>query len=298
MTEAAATDTPVLLSPTPLPPPLPSTATPVPCDPEVTYCIQGSHFLLQRPIVPPGKDAVDPTYRYGSTQKKTRQPHHGVEFYNPSSTPVFAAADGTVVYAGNDKETLFSPWPNFYGNLIVIEHRFDGLEQPVFTLYAHLSKIEVSAGETVSTSQKIGEVGMTGSALGSHLHFEVRVGENAYTATRNPELWLIPRSNADGRPCGALAGRIENTRGEPLRVNLRVQYYPEPTGVAAMAYDIETYAPEEQPVGADDIWLENFALSDLHAGQYRITFVYMGVLYERWVEVEEEQVTLVTFAVK
>ena len=104
----------------------------------------------------------------------------------------------------------------FYGNLVVIKHELSRQETsawpafptPVFTLYAHLSQISVEPGEVVSRGQQIGLVGMTGSALGNHLHFEVRLGENTYQAVSNPELWLAPGLAENGQQKGIIAGRV------------------------------------------------------------------------------------------
>ena len=74
-----------------------------------------------------------------------------------------------MIFAGLDSKPVYSPWSNYYGNLVVIEHP-GGL----YTLYAHLSKILVEQGQTVAAGDQIGEVGQTGVAIGSHLHFEVR----------------------------------------------------------------------------------------------------------------------------
>ena len=286
------------LPPSPTAPPLPS-STAIPCDPTITYCLEAGHFLLERPIALPGTITIDPTYPYGSTQNGTRQPHHGVEFYNASGTPVLAAADGVVVVAGDDKTTNFSPWPNFYGNLIVLEHHLPGISQPLFTLYGHLSKIEAQTGQNVRAGEEIGEVGASGSATGSHLHFEVRLGENDYDSNRNPVLWLKPLSGEDGNPFGLIVGRFVDDQGNPLYYpSLNIQYFPDRSGPQAAAYAVETYAPEKQPVRADDQWQENFALGDLPAGQYRISFIWENVLYERWIEAQPGKVTLVTFIIK
>src|ERR671912_1730936 len=126
-----------------------------PCDPvSVDFCITDGHFILQRPIQPPGNDLIDPIYGYGSTANGTRDPHHGVEFSNPNGTPVHAAAEGTVIFAGPDQEATYAPWGDFYGNLVVIEHTDD-----LFTLYAHLSRIDVRVEQKVLAGAKIGEVG-------------------------------------------------------------------------------------------------------------------------------------------
>ena len=87
--------------------------------------------------------------------------HEGIDIGAATGTPIYAAAGGTVIYAG---------WESGYGNLTVIDHG-NGLA----TAYGHQSKIAVSNGQTVSRGQLIGYVGSTGHSTGPHLHFEVRV---------------------------------------------------------------------------------------------------------------------------
>nr|MDQ2735062.1 M23 family metallopeptidase [Pseudomonadota bacterium] len=87
--------------------------------------------------------------------------HKGVDYGAPIGTPVRVIGDGVVEFAG---------WQNGYGNVIHIKHSND-----VETVYAHLSRIDVTKGEKVSQGSTIGAVGMTGWATGPHLHFEFKV---------------------------------------------------------------------------------------------------------------------------
>ena len=87
--------------------------------------------------------------------------HLGTDFAATTGTPARTVGDGVVEFAGVQ---------NGYGNVIFIKHR-SGHE----TVYAHLSKIMVERGESVSQGQTVGLVGSTGWATGPHLHFEVRV---------------------------------------------------------------------------------------------------------------------------
>ena len=92
---------------------------------------------------------------------KKRQWHEGFDIANYPGTPVVAAADGIV------KATK---WWSTYGNTVKIDHGF-GIE----TRYAHLKKIYVRPGQEVKRGQRIGCIGSTGRVTGPHLHYEVRV---------------------------------------------------------------------------------------------------------------------------
>jgi murein DD-endopeptidase MepM/ murein hydrolase activator NlpD len=91
--------------------------------------------------------------------------HLGVDYAGPIGTPVRTVADGVVEFAGVQ---------NGYGNVIYVLHR-PGPDGSHMTVYAHLSKINVHKGESVSQGQNIGLIGETGWATGPHLHFEYRV---------------------------------------------------------------------------------------------------------------------------
>lgn len=275
------------LPPTPLPSSTPTQETP--CDPFRTdFCVTEGHFILQRPIHAPGNDPVDTSYPYGSTANGTRDPHHGVEFSNPRGTPVYAAAEGTVLFADADTEAIYSPWPNYYGNLVVIQH-----SDELFTLYAHLSRVDVKAGQKVFVGEKIGEVGRTGVAIGSHLHFEVRQGHvQDYFATQNPELWLIPAKDAGGTSLGTLKISVVDQNHRLIQyAKFTIQYHPEKNGPLAKTYYGTTYAPDMLNGN------ENAALSELPAGHYRIAVEVNGKVSERWVEVESGKLTQVVFVV-
>lgn len=274
---------------TPIPVLLISTITPVACDPfTVDFCITDGHFILQRPVKPPANDSVDSTYRYGSTANGTREPHRGVEFVNKSGTPVYAAADGEVIFAGPDEEAIYSSWKNYYGNLVVIKHT-DGL----FTLYAHLSEINVEASQEVLAGDKLGEVGRTGVAIGSHLHFEVRRGDvQDHSATQNPELWVAPGKDENGKLFGTLMISIVDQDFDFQYIEFTIDYHPDRTQPQVKSYYVVTY-DRSMMIGN-----ENAALGDLPSGDYRIALNHNGQLYERWVEVESGKLTQVVFVVK
>ena len=261
-----------------------------PCDPfTVDFCITEGHFILQRPIQPPASDLIDPFYRYGSTADGTRDPHHGVEFANASGTPVYAAADGTVLFAGPDVEAIYAPWGNFYGNVVVIEH-----QSQIFSLYAHLSAIDITVGQNVSAGDKIGEVGRTGGAIGSHLHFEVRQGDvEDYFSAQNPELWLVPARDESGNLNGALTIAVVDGDGHLMKnANFTIAYHSDPSQSPLRFYYATSYSTDLL-TGE-----ENMAIGELSAGLYRIVVEMNGQVLERWVEVESGKLTQVVFVVK
>jgi hypothetical protein len=267
------------------------TPMPTPCGPNL--CIFSNVFPFSRPIAPPGTDSVEVSYRFGSTANGTRDPHHGVEFLNPFGTPVVAAADGDVVVAGDDRKVFYGPYSYFYGNLVVLEHHLAGVDQPVFTLYGHLSKILVQGGQHVQRGQQVGLVGMSGVATGSHLHFEVRLGENSYASSRNPELWLQPHQNQNHFSNGALAGRIRDAQGNPLAVqNIVVERIADGTQSPFYRAFVGTY--EEKGLLGQPPWDEDFGLGDLPPGQYKVSFVQYG-FQQYQVQVLPGQLTLITF---
>lgn len=90
-----------------------------------------------------------------------RSPHAGVDFPAAAGTPVFASQSGKVMLA----EDLY-----YSGNTVVIDHGFG-----IFTMYCHLSKIGVTAGEMVKVGEELGKVGATGRVTGPHLHWGLTI---------------------------------------------------------------------------------------------------------------------------
>lgn len=95
--------------------------------------------------------------------------HRGVDINAPYGTPLYAAADGQVIYVNK------SGWGGGYGLYVVISHG-----NGIYTLYAHGSSVpgNINVGTTVTTDTVILYSGATGAAEGAHLHFEVWEGRN------------------------------------------------------------------------------------------------------------------------
>ena len=240
---------------TPTASPAPPTFTPPAPPPPV----EGEHLFWQRPVPADGPTWTDKTYPYGSTRGGRLRPHHGVEFVVPPGTPVLAVADATVLVAGDDSQTAYGPQTNFYGNLVVLE--MAGAESvPIFALYGHLSAVSVAVGQVVAAGEVLGLSGASGVADGPHLHLEARVGENSYTTTRNPLLWLEPLPGT-----GVVAGRVVGPSGELLHeapvALLRVDGLAPYTATTSYA----TSSPN-----ADGRLGENFVMDDVEPGFYEV----------------------------
>ncbi len=127
------------------------------------------------------------TQYFGTTPFSTANPqvysghgHDGVDIAAPIGTPVHAALAGTVLATGNTDIVHDSSGRRCYsfGKWVMLIHG-DGIN----TMYAHLSEIDVQAGQSVTTGQVIGLSGMTGYATGPHLHFGVYASEGTKIMT-------------------------------------------------------------------------------------------------------------------
>ena len=100
---------------------------------------------------------------YGS--KTNGKVNDGINVAVPEGTPIKAAEDGVVAYAGNELKT--------YGNLVLIRH-----SNGYVTAYAHASEILVKRDEPIKRGQVIAKSGQTGNVSAPQLHFEIRKGSS------------------------------------------------------------------------------------------------------------------------
>jgi murein DD-endopeptidase MepM/ murein hydrolase activator NlpD len=242
------------------------------------------HFYFSRPVPSGEVNWPHARYRYGSTYFGQESIHTGVDLGARRSTPVVAAAPGEVVWTGYG---LYRGLPNPndpYGLAIAIRHDFGYDHQPLYTVYAHLESSVVWRGQRVQEGEAIGTVGDTGHASGPHLHFEVRLGENYYFSTLNPELWIVPPEG-----WGVLVGRVLDAYGRPLAEH-RLDVISVDTG---QRWEVWTYALGT--VHADPVYNENFVLGDLPAGPYEIRTLYFGRLHTAWMFLVPGQTNLSVF---
>ncbi|MEO6714169.1 MAG: M23 family metallopeptidase [Mycobacteriales bacterium] len=129
----------------------------------------GSQWKAARWVRPAGgRFTSGYKYRWGRM-------HKGIDLASSTGTPIYAASDGVVTFAGA---------AGGYGRLVTIRHAGG-----YTTAYGHMSKIKVSTGERVKAGEIIALVGSAGHSTGPHLHFEVRTGGG----TINPVPFLAKR---------------------------------------------------------------------------------------------------------
>jgi murein DD-endopeptidase MepM/ murein hydrolase activator NlpD len=238
---------------------------PPPYDPPLALRPE-DHFYFARPIPSGEVNWPNPTYRYGNTFFTDTTVHTGVDLGADQGADVLAAGSGEVVWVGYGLYRGYEDPNDPYGLAIAIRHDFGHKGKQLYTIYAHLEDTAVWLGQRVQTGDKIGSVGITGHTTGPHLHFEVRLGDNDYYATRNPELWMVPPEG-----WAVLAGRVTNSYGHYM-----MEQMVEITSlVDGQTWTVKTY--KHSAINVDDIYKENFVISDLPSGPYEININYYGV---------------------
>jgi len=160
--------------------------------------------LLRQPVIavpsrhPTNAGYVSSNFGWRHHPVLGRRKHHGgIDIAAPEGTPVYATADGFVGRADYSRS---------YGNVIYLDHGSD-LE----TRYAHLSDLNVRAGQRVKKGDLIGFVGSTGRSTGPHLHYEVRVdgvavNPNPYMKGERADI-MLAEYDAHDEPSAGIEGR-------------------------------------------------------------------------------------------
>ena len=241
------------------------------------------HFYFARPIAADEVNWPLWDYRYGGTFFENVV-HTGVDIPAPQGTPVLAAGSGKVIQAGYGVYRGYADPKDPYGLAVVIHHDFGYQGQALYTIYGHLDQVDVAKGQYVMVGQELGLVGQTGRVTGPHLHFEVRVGQNDYFSTRNPELWLVPPQG-----WGILVGRLTDSLGELIdKQEVLVKSLSSGQSWLAKSYALES-------VNSDSYYQENLVLGDLPAGVYEIRLPYIGINYSMDFQILPGEVNYFTF---
>ena len=242
------------------------------------------HYWFRRPVEANANNAGLFFYSYGSDGPDKENPwriHHGIDFPNAIGETARAAADGIVLHGAGDG---FFQNTASYGNAVFIQHDFGYDGQPLYTLYAHLSRALVRSGERVSAGDVIGLIGETGNVSGPHVHFEVRMGGDRYRDTYNPLLWMVPYVGH-----GVIAGRVVDEEGhfiEDAEVTVRnwATGLLLETSPTVTTYVFNNTGSDVQP---DPRWNENFVVPDVPVGKYELITTIDGVRIAEVVEVLE-----------
>ncbi len=138
------------------------------------YLMKQASFLASTPSIWPSRGWVTSTYGQRiSPFTGNPQMHKGLDIANRIGTPIVASADGIVVAAGPD--------PGL-GMMVVMSHGYG-----IKTVYGHLDKVLVHAGQKVKRGLEIATMGNTGRSTGPHLHYEVSMNGVAV----NPSRYII-----------------------------------------------------------------------------------------------------------
>ncbi|OGO25909.1 MAG: hypothetical protein A2136_11230 [Chloroflexi bacterium RBG_16_54_11] len=241
------------------------------------------HFYFASPIAANEINIPVEDYRYGGVFFENVV-HTGVDIPAPKYTPVLAAGPGTVIWAGYGIYREGYDTSDPYGLAVTIRHDFGHQNQMLFTIYGHLDQIDVAEGQHVETGDRLGLVGETGRVTGPHLHFEVRMGENSFFSTRNPELWLVPPIG-----WGVIAGRVMNTGGQLINDQMFIITEPQSEKNSfAWSYG-------KSSVNSDPYYQENLVVGDIPAGTYRLRTAFGGVNFITQIEVQPGMVSYFTF---
>jgi murein DD-endopeptidase MepM/ murein hydrolase activator NlpD len=242
------------------------------------------HFFFSRPIAADEINWPLANYRYGYFFPDTDIIHTGIDITARRGTPVIAAAPGTVIWAGYGLYYGSYNEEDPYGMAVTIEHDFGHKDKKLMTVYGHMDRIDVIEGQRVETGTQLGIVGNTGFTTGPHLHFEVRIENNSYFRTRNPELWLSPPQG-----WGVLVGQLRSIDNQ--YINLEEVYIR--NRETNQSWMVLTYASNS--INRDEYYKENLVLSDLPSGEYTLSFSYDGVTYRNEFTIYPGAISFISF---
>jgi murein DD-endopeptidase MepM/ murein hydrolase activator NlpD len=140
-------------------------------------------------VVPAGDQRITSSFGFRRDPFNGRSAmHSGIDFKGVTGSPIYAAAQGEVSFAGRRSG---------YGKVVEIIHA-----NGMMTRYAHLSRIDVAVGQAVGAGETLGGLGSTGRSTGPHLHFEVRI--NGRAVNPRPFLETAPDVLKEARGTGTV----------------------------------------------------------------------------------------------
>jgi murein DD-endopeptidase MepM/ murein hydrolase activator NlpD len=241
------------------------------------------HFYFSRPF------AVDfftwpvEDYRYGGSFFEDVV-HSGMDIKMDVGTPILAAGPGKVVWSGYGLYSGRYNRDDPYGNAVMIRHNFGFQGLILYTVYAHLDRVDVVNDQYVQSGEFLGLSGTTGKTSGPHLHFEVRLKEGDFFYTLNPELWLVPPQG-----WGVLAGRVMNTGGRKVEGQMVIVH----STIEERFWRAKSYHRGNS--NSDPYYQENLVISDLPAGRYKIAINYLSRIYTREIDIYPGLVSYFSF---
>ena len=247
---------------------------------------------FRRPIDRRDNSQIDQTRRYGTTLDGDATQNQGVDFNNPTGTPVYAIGSGDVVFTGPG-----------VGDALTVVIRHDstvtgpGGRLRLYSVYAHNSTVLARVGQRVQPGTLIARVGNTGQSTHPHLGLQVHASptdsirgviidstERHLRYATNPELWIEPLQGT-----GIVAGRVVAVSGEFVqRARIYGLLKNEPTETP-FSY-IETYDDQANP---NPIYGENFAITDVPPGSYVLGTEINGKRVSRKITVAPDSLTWV-----
>jgi len=244
-----------------------------------------------RPVLPPANAFAAPSYAFGNTQNGRYRVHHGTDIANPAGTLLLAPAPALISYAGLDQPPhVLGAYPDFFGNAILFQLDRNWQGRPLYVLYGHMRSVSVNSGQHVEAGQTVAQVGMTGIAIGPHVHVEVRLDESDYEYSYNAELWMTPLPGH-----GTIAGQVVTPDGRAWpEVNLLV--YRLEAEDRRLIQVVTTYA-NDPGIHPDPVWAENFVMANVPAGQYQVVLRLRQQTFTQDVNVSAGQTSYARFVV-
>ena len=152
----------------------------------------GGENTAPKLVMPVAEGTYRTTSHYGYRTYPYRGMHEGVDYAGSLGTPLYAVADGTIIYAGGGRDGRS-------GQIVILRAEVNGATYDFWYGHMYTNGVYVQAGQQVSVGQKIAAIGNSGNSTGPHVHFEVH---DAADQTVNPETFL---SSNGARPASEAA---------------------------------------------------------------------------------------------